>query len=272
MDNVYNRLNVGDIKALFQRFDVRPSKRWGQNFLIQPAMKKLMVDGLMPTADDRVIEIGGGLGSITLAVAPHVGAMTVFEIDPKLAPILSGLIKEIGLESKITIVQADYLISGADVMDEGNYKIIASLPYSITSPILHKLMIDFHDYWSLGIFLMQKEVMEKIVQGPTHGNYWYHFIHFAYHVEVLQRVVRPDAFWPMPGVDSSIIRVTRSQDRTADEMKNWSDFLHRVFQFPRKQISYVFDQEILIASGITPTARPGELSLDQLTRLQEQLR
>jgi 16S rRNA (adenine1518-N6/adenine1519-N6)-dimethyltransferase len=259
-------LTTREIKNLVSELQFTPSKKFGQNFLTDSGVIDKLMNSIQLTDTDNVLEIGGGLGALTLPVSSRVRELVVYEIDPVLQKVITQRLNNVQ-HSHIRLIPEDFLRSQLDWLGQTNYKVISSLPYRTGSPILHKLITEYIANWPTGVFLLQTEVMEKINQAPPKGSYWYAFIHMYYEVEVVIRTVRPEAFWPQPGVNSSAIKLIRKPEYQIIDPADWSSFLHRVFRFPRKQINKIAGivQSQLSVGDLSK--RPGELSLMELIQL-----
>lgn len=262
-------LTVNQIKLFLRSFGIKLRKQLGQNFLVDSSLVNQLIEAIDPQKEDLIVEIGGGLGAVTLPLAQLVKRLIVFEIDPKLSTILHKRAEEVKLSEKIEIRTEDFLNTRCLMEARGRQKIkvVGSLPYSATSPILHKLIERHYKQWDEAVFILQKEVVDKIMQASPKASYWYHFIHNYYDSTVVVKKIKPVSFWPQPKVDSSMLKLSRKVKDFSPEPSEWPKFLHRVFKHPRKQIGKVFSEEQLGKAGIERSQRPGELRLEQLLQL-----
>jgi len=270
-DNYTSWLTPGQIKNLFHEFNIRPRKTWGQSFLVDSMVVGKILSSLELQSSDTVVEIGPGLGAVTLELAKRARQIVAYEIDSKLVRVLETRADEQGLGERIRIRNTNFLttepVANLGGLRRAPYKVFSSLPYSQTSPILHKLICEHGHEWERGVFLMQKEVVEKILQPPPQASYWFQFINMFYYISVPLKSITSAAFWPQPKVKSSLIKLERKITPPEIAPRRWSQFLHRVFQSPRKQIRQVFDSKILQALDISPTLRPGELTSEKIVSL-----
>lgn len=265
MDSSKGILSPSQIKELMQSLGLTPTKNRGQNFLINQHIVEQMITALSPNAHDVCVEVGGGLGVLSLPLAELVKQLVIVELDPQSQRILETRLAEADIGSDVNIVSGDVLqISSAAL--PGQFKLISSIPYSITSPLLHRFIIEWGSRWDNAVFMMQKEVMEKIITPPPKGSYWYHFVEGGYETTVINGTVSGQSFWPQPRVDSSIIAFQKKADISLD-MQAWSDFLHIVFTHPRKQIHKSLDREMVMTCGVDPQKRPGALTTVEMTTL-----
>ncbi len=258
-------LTEARIKNLFKSLNVQVKRSRGQNFLVDTRVVQSMVDALSLRSDDVVIEIGAGIGALTLPLAAQsLKGLIVYEIEPGLTVILRRRLEEFELVKKVEIIAGDFLEEKDLSM---GVKIISSLPYSITSPVIHRLVNRFHQNWDSAVFLIQQEVLEKMMVGPPRAGYWYHYLGLYYRLKVVIPHVGPQSFWPMPRVDSSVFRLIRRSNVPAVAPEVWSNFLHRVFRHPRKQLGSYLDRRWLESAKVDFRWRAGQLTTSQLQEL-----
>ncbi len=257
-------MQVSEIKELLRLVGKEPNKSLGQNFLID----QKIIDKIVAAVNQGtpLIEIGGGLGAVTLPLAKKVNKVLVIEKDETVAKILEKRLASSGFNN-VKILVGDILdLRGEDIV-EPTFQVFSSLPYYITSPIIHKLVNDFYKRWKCAVFLMQREVAEKIMSSSPGGNYWYFYLNYYYEVSLVKKTVKPSSFWPQPGVYSTIIKLVRKNEVKQIAPRVWSDALHKIFKSPRKQLGNVVDKSILEKAGLDPTTRPGALSMKDMETL-----
>ncbi len=245
-----------------------PRKHLGQNFLKSHEYASLMVKSLEINENDRIIEIGPGRGALTtLLIECKFKDLILYEIDFDLAEHISEVVKSHGNVSvkRENILDADLfgMISP--------YKIIGSIPYYITSPIIHKFLA-IPNRPETVVLLVQKEFGEKLLTTAPKSTYW-SYITMGYKVEKVS-IVKAENFNPKPKVDSMILKFVRVPDEEENlkvfgTFKNFSKFLHHVYKNPRKMISKAFNSELLIELGISPNSRPQNLSFENIIKLYE---
>lgn len=255
------------VKELFAALKRMPQKLFGQNFLIDPYIVRTVVDAV--PRGTRVLEIGGGLGSLTFPLAEIVQRVTVVEIDPIMISYLNQYIERNGLQKQVELVADSILEIDLKRFDEDSYVVVSSLPYAITSPILHRLIHEFFTSWSTGVFIIQREVAEKIIISSPHGSYWSNFVGLYYDVSYLMKEIPKTSFWPQPEVTSALIRFARKEAGPNVSSRDWSKYLHRVFANPRKQLGKVLKGLPLDEAEISSKTRAEELTMPQLLRLFE---
>lgn len=238
-------------------------KELGQNFLISQSHILQTINALNIEDHNRVIEIGGGQGALTknLSTLDHTYDLDVYEIDQRFIDILNNL----PLNNQINrqIILKNFLDLDIDnVYENYNIKVIGAIPYYITSPIIHKLILCKNQPKTI-LLIIQKEVAEKIIQIPPKANYWSSFISTYYNTEIVS-VVPAEAFIPTPNVDSAIIKLTLKTDPIINiDKARWSRFLHLAYKNQRKMLNKTFNKEDLISQGINPQLRPQDISIDQ---------
>lgn len=247
---------------------VKAKKTLGQNFLKDNKIASLMVNSLELNPSDNIVEIGGGTGILTRLIvdkSSKYNKFYVYEIDSDLKPGLEKILNEL---DKNKLVFENFLDANFD--DLNRYKIIGSLPYYITSPIIHKILKQ-KNRPELCVFLVQKEVGEKLISKTPKASYW-SYITLGYEVEKIA-IVKAESFNPAPKVDSMIIKFTKNKDIEDFWTQNnlsflkWEKFLHHVYKNPRKMINKTFKKEFLEELKIDPSLRPQNLNLTDLLKL-----
>ena len=205
-------MNQQQIRDFFVLNHTRPKKQLGQNFLINPAALKTILEAGALTEDDTVIEIGAGLGCLTEVLAQHAERVIAVEVDELL---YNALASQFSTNPRVQLLNADILkLELNSLLSDGNpgtvpatFKVIANLPYSITTPILWKLLAHHKQIHSC-VLMMQKEVAERIVAGPGGKAYGALTIGVAYYAEAtLIATLSPENFYPAPKVDSAILKL-----------------------------------------------------------------
>ena len=241
-----------------------PKKELGQNFLKSENTARLMVNNLEIGLKDNIIEIGPGRAALTkfLTDQPYK-SLTLYEIDESLKDDLEKLV-----HGKAQLIMGNFL--DMEIIYEQPYKIIGSLPYYITSPIIHKIL-KLERRPETMIFLVQKEVGDKMLDKAPDASYWTH-VTAGYNVEKV-KIVKAEEFYPIPKVDSMIIKLTR--DKQVEKriinigFRNWEKFLHHAYRNPRKMLSKAFSKDLLEKAKVKPTDRPQNLTLQNLFDIYE---
>ena len=248
-----------------------PIKSLGQNFLIDRSVAREMVEALEIKNGDEIVEIGPGHGALTEVLAEKVrdtdSLVRAVEIDERFFEKLMSLY---AAEKNIKLVKQDILTWLPTFFTDKELKVIGSLPYYITSPIIHSI-IKMQKRPSICVVLVQKEVAERIKSKAPDSSYMSCFVQTFFDVDYLGKVPR-NRFKPEPAVDGGIIKMKRRDgDVTAEFIKRYEGFLHRAFSSPRKMVNKVFTQTELAKGGIEPTLRAQNLDADQWLKFYQTL-
>jgi len=189
---------------LCRRFGLRPDKRIGQHFLTDPAVVERILDRAALRESDRVVEIGPGLGVMTAPLAQRVAHVTAIEVDPRLA----GFLREhLPVAAPITLVEADALRFDYRTLPAPPYRLVANLPYHITSPLLLHLLDCGGVFTDLTV-MIQREVADRLLATPGEKDFGRLTLRVAYAAEVHRLLQVPaEAFYPPPKVDSTVVRL-----------------------------------------------------------------
>jgi 16S rRNA (adenine1518-N6/adenine1519-N6)-dimethyltransferase len=194
------------IKAALNSIDVRPSRDRGQNFLTDAGALAAVVDAAELTPDDTVIEVGPGLGVLTYELVQRAGHVISIELDQRLAARLD---MEFGGRANLQIVQSDVLRTRSRELLGGDvpYKVVANLPYQITSAVLRHFL-EADPAPDLMVVMVQWEVAKRIVATPPNMSVLAHSVQFYAQPEIVARVPA-SSFLPSPKVDSAVLRLRR---------------------------------------------------------------
>ena len=194
--------NTADILSR-HKFSIR--KKYGQNFLVDASMLEKIVETAGIGGDDAVLEIGPGLGAMTQLLAERAGSVTAVEIDKELIPILKETLADY---SNVNIINGDIMKQDLkELCGGGRYKVVANLPYYITTPIVMKLLEENASIESITI-MIQKEVAQRMQTGPGSKDYGALSLAVQYYAKpVYVCTVPPECFIPRPGVDSAVVRL-----------------------------------------------------------------
>jgi 16S rRNA (adenine1518-N6/adenine1519-N6)-dimethyltransferase len=192
-----------DIPGLLKKYGLRPDRSLGQNFLIDPHYLSRVVDAGNITLDDTVLEIGAGLGNLTQLLAKRAEEVYAVEIDPDLIPILRSVISR---EENVQIIQGDILKLDLDhLFTSKDYLVIANIPYYITSNLLRHLTSGAKKPQRI-VLTIQKEVAERIIAQSGKLSLLALSIQIYGNPKMISKVPA-GAFYPVPTVDSAIVRV-----------------------------------------------------------------
>lgn len=227
----------------------RPIKRLGQNWLRDPYVIEKLVAAAELKPTDTVVEIGPGMGAITRLLAKQAGQVLAYEIDPTL---VDKLREELHWAKNIEIINKNILAHDFKLPKQ-TYKVVASLPYYITSPIL-EILLTAQPIASTIVLMVQREVAEKITAPAPDGSYLSNFTRLFGEPEIIS-LVGPAAFFPRPQVDSAILRIRTLPIPQVgpEEVAQMMTFLHAGFSDPRKQIHNSLSNGLHLSSQQTKT-------------------
>jgi 16S rRNA (adenine1518-N6/adenine1519-N6)-dimethyltransferase len=240
----------------------KPKKSLGQNFMLSSQIASHLVYALNLSEDDFVVEIGAGLGAVTQklseALYSHESRIYAVEIDPRFIPKLREMFKP---TLNVTPVEADILNWLPEQLFTKEFKVLGSLPYYITSPILH-MLAKLKQRPVRSVLLIQKEVAEKLVETAPKASYISTFMHTFFDVSYLKTVPR-DVFRPVPKVDGAIISLDKKEleDYFSDPdiVRRYEGFLHKGFSSPRKMLNKPFTDAELDKVNVNGSLRPQDL-------------
>ena len=204
-----------EVRELAARLGIRPTKTLGQNFVIDPNTVRRIVRTAQLRADDRVIEVGPGLGSLTLALLPEVAGVTAIEIDAALANELPGTIARHApaYADRLHVVTADALRIDT-LPGPAPTALVANLPYNISVPVLLHLLEQLPTIRRV-LVMVQAEVADRLAADPGSRTYGVPSVKARWYAEVKRAgAVGRNVFWPAPNVDSGLVALTRREPPT----------------------------------------------------------
>lgn len=274
---------IDQVRALLQRYQIAPSKGLGQNLLVNEEIYRRIVEAAVLTPDDTVLEIGPGLGMLTRRLAERAGRVAAIELDRKMVALLRVELSDL---PNVAIITGDALelnpidvlrASGAD--PEKGYKVVANLPYYITSRALRHLLADTVRP-SLLVLMVQKEVADRLRTRPGQHSLLSLSVQVFGQVEQVCRVPA-SAFYPQPKVSSAVVRITTYDAPLVPEhlLAAFFQLLRAGFAQKRKQLHNSLTASLalpadsvaalLAAADIPPMARPQALTIAQWGALAE---
>lgn len=203
-------LGPADVRRLAAELDLRPTKTLGQNFVIDPNTVRRIVRVAGVGADDVVVEVGPGLGSLTLALLPVVARVVAVEIDPALAQRLPSTVAEYApdVAQRLEVVPADALRI-ASLPGPAPTALVANLPYNVSVPVLLHLLETFPSLDRV-LVMVQKEVADRLAAAPGSRTYGVPSVKAAWYGRVSSAgAVGRNVFWPAPNVDSGLVLIER---------------------------------------------------------------
>ena len=265
-------LGAGQIRDLAGRLGVRPTKKWGQNFVIDANTVRRIVRlaGLEP--DDVVVEIGPGLGSLTLGLLPQAGRVLAVEVDPTLAKALPDTVAALApaYSDRLSVLVADALTVRA-LPDPQPTSLVANLPYNISVPVVLSFLAAFPTLRKV-LVMVQLEVAERLAAPPGSKTYGIPSLKAAWYADVrLTGSVSRTVFWPSPNVDSGLVTLTRREPpQTPASRKEVFACIDAAFSQRRKTLraalagwagSAADAETILRAAGVDPRTRGEQLDI-----------
>jgi 16S rRNA (adenine1518-N6/adenine1519-N6)-dimethyltransferase len=271
-----------EVRAALRESEFRPRKRLGQNFLVHEHVLEAIVDLLALKTDDLVLEIGPGLGALTRRLVDRAGGVWAVEVDPFLTRRLQ--------QSDLTTNRKFHLISGdilevplAEILPKQKIKLIGNLPYSISTPVLFRVL-ELRDYFSSIVLMLQKEVADRIASAPGTKAYGTLSVWCQIHGQVIHKIqVSPEAFFPRPKVRSTVLKVDLyPQPRVPpEEMTVLRGLLRAAFGQRRKTLGNVIGKWLkagraeiegfLRSQNIDPQRRGETLSIENFIDLTHAL-
>ena len=225
------------------------------------------------TAGDRVIEIGPGLGSLTLGLCEAGAKVTAIEVDRYLVPPLREVVGTYEEDGQLTIINTDVLtVDWDEVLGDHSWTVVANLPYNIATPLILDLLVD-EPRLNRWMVMVQREAGERLVAGPGSKIYGIPSVLLADWAEArIVGSVGPDLFFPRPKVDSALVRIDRSATPRVDAAYERLATLVRTGfgqrrKMLRKSLADLVTPEQFEAADVAPTARPEELGIEQWARL-----
>lgn len=273
-------LGAADIRRIADEAGISPTKKFGQNFVIDPGTVRRIVRQADVTADTHVLEVGPGLGSLTLAILETGATTTAVEIDPPLAERLPQTVAEFMPEAakRLTVINRDALDVNPEQLPEfaegTPFTLVANLPYNVATPIILTLLERF-DHLDSFVVMVQKEVADRLAAEPGNKIYGTPSVKLAWYGQA-KRVgtIGRNVFWPAPNVDSALVRFTRSTaPRPQALRKPTFALIDMAFAARRKTLhaalkKYV-EPQVFERAHIDPTRRGETLSVDDFMALAE---
>lgn len=275
-------LDPRTIRQLAADLDLRPTKQRGQNFVHDANTVRRIVAASGIGAGDTVLEIGPGLGSLTLGLLEVAAHVTVVEIEDSLAGHLPATVADRmpDASARLSVVNADAL-QVDELPGPTPTAVVANLPYNVSVPVLLHLLERFPD-WTRGLVMVQLEVADRLTAAPGSRIYGVPSVKMAWYAAATRvGTVPPTVFWPVPNVDSGLVRIER-RDPPATTASRRLVFavIDAAFAQRRKMLraalaglfgSSAAASEALVAAGVDPQARGEVLDVVDFARIAEQL-
>lgn len=274
-------MDLKDVKTqeLVKKYNFKFSKSLGQNFLVDDSVLNDIVDGAEVNDEDFIIEIGPGVGTLTAELLKKARKVTSIELDNDLIPILE---QELGEYENFELIHKDALkVDFNEIIgSENNVKLVANLPYYVTTPIIVKLLKEGYNFKSLTI-MIQKEVAERINADPNCKEYGALSVLVQYYCNTsIIRKVSPTSFIPRPKVESIVIRLDKLNEPRikAKNVKFMFELVRAGFNMRRKtlwnaaktlKVNKERLEEAFEKSGIDPKRRAETLTLEEFASLSD---
>lgn len=272
-----------NVQQLMKKYDLSFTKSLGQNFLVDGNVLRRMVRAAGPGPNDTVLEIGPGVGTLTQELLAQAGEVISIEIDQRLIPVLE---EEFGDQPHFHLIHGDALKMDLGKLVKEKAKgertlLVANLPYYITSPLLEAFLTRPLPIDSFTV-MMQKEVADRIMARPSTKEYGALTLFVALYGQADRCFeVSRNSFLPPPKVDSTVLQLKQKKDLDLEKADRINQVIRLAFQQRRKYVIKAFergtgkDRAKLLAAfqklGLSPQARPADLTLDQYAKMIEMI-
>ena len=269
-------LGAAQIRELAAQLELKPSKSLGQNFVIDSNVCTKIVRTAGVTSDDIALEIGPGLGSLTLALLDAAQSVIAVEIDPRLAQQLPITVAEhFEHPENLTVINMDAL--GVNDLPVAPTVLVANLPYNVSVPVLLHLLEKFPTLRT-GVVMVQAEVADRLAAKPGGKEYGIPSVKAAWWADVKNvGTVSRSIFWPAPNVDSKLVGFTRRETAGSEESRaKVFTIIDAAFAQRRKMLRSALSslygsssaaEAILIKAGIDPTLRGEALQIESFCKI-----
>ena len=271
-------LGAAQIREIAARLDVRPTKQWGQNFVVDANTVRRIVRVAGVGPQDVVVEVGPGLGSLTLALLPEVSRVVAVEVDPALAAALPQTVASLAPQhaDRLSLVHADAL-TVRELPDPQPTALVANLPYNISVPVVLGFLQHFPTIRRV-LVMVQLEVAERLAATPGSKVYGVPSLKAAWYADVrLAGTVGRSVFWPVPNVDSGLVSLVRRDPPVTDASRqDVFACIDAAFAQRRKTLRAALAgwagsapraEEVLVAAGIDPRTRGEQLDIRAFARI-----
>lgn len=265
------------VKDLLQKYDINPRKSLGQNFVVEPNTIRQIIELASIEADDFVIEVGPGIGSLTSSLLEVAGHVTAIEVDDALVRVLTDLLRP--EDNRFRLVNAD--VMNLDVNEllaarNESWNLVANLPYNISVPLICDFLERVPVITKMTV-MVQREVAERLVAKTGEKAFGLPSLKIQYFAEVKKIAdVPPSVFLPKPKVDSSLVQIERREKYvTSANYDVLFELAKRSFSQRRKMLrrslKETFDLNDFESAGIDPTQRAEDITLEEWGALTNQL-
>ena len=271
-------LGAADIRELAARLDVTPTKKLGQNFVTDPNTIRRIVSAAKLNGSESVVEIGPGLGSLTLGLLEVANKVIAVEIDTKMAAELEATIAKRAPDSDFTLVKNDAL--KVTELPHRPDALVANLPYNISVPVLLHFLENF-DSIQTGLVLVQAEVAHRLAAAPGSKIYGVPSAKLAWYADArMAGDVGRSIFWPVPNVDSALVYFAKREQPLGSEELRLATFavIDAAFSQRRKTLrqalaawagSAPVAESLMVAAGIDPQKRGEQLGISDFVAIAQ---
>ena len=273
-------LGPAEIRELAAELDVTPTKKLGQNFLHDPNTVRRIVAAAELSPDDHVVEVGPGLGSLTLGLIDTAQTVTALEIDPRLAGRLPTTVGEFAPDhaDRLTVINTDALKVARADFDVAPTALVANLPYNVSVPVLLHLLAELPSIRRV-LVMVQKEVADRLAAQPGSKIYGVPSVKAAFYGDVSRAgTIGKHVFWPAPNIESGLVRIDVSETAPRSVRDSIFPLVDAAFAQRRKTLrstlagiygSAAAAEDALRAAGIDPGLRGEKLTVADFIRLGE---
>lgn len=280
-------LGAAEIRRLAEQLDLRPTKSLGQNFVIDGNTVRRIVAAADLRSTDHVLEVGPGLGSLTLGLLDVAAAVTAVEIDPRLAELLPHTIRAHAPRhaAALQVITEDALLVTADRLalptsdlaaPEYPTALVANLPYNVAVPVLLRLLAEVPTLRRV-LVMVQAEVADRLVAGPGSKTYGSPSVKTAWYGTARRAgSISRSVFWPVPGVDSALVAFERRPEGRSGDRAAVFAVIDAAFAQRRKTLrsalagwagSPAHAEGVLTRASVDPSARGEVLTVDDFARI-----
>jgi len=269
-----------EVKKMLKKHNLRPSKRLGQNFLVDKGVVRKIIEAADLQPDDIVLEIGPGLGVLTRELAKKAKKVIAVEKDKNMVEILAETLKNF---KNVEIIHGDIRKKTPGVFSstpgvETGYKVVANLPFYLTAPAIRKFLESVEVRPQQMVLVVQKEVAQRICAKVPDMNLLAVSVQFYAEPEIISYISKK-SFWPQPKVDSAIIKIAPFKIRRGSELRQlFFKIVRAGFSQPRKQLANNFSKmlkldkekvkEWLLKNDIQPSQRAETLTINDWLKLR----
>jgi len=271
-------VQLSSVRRLLREHGIKPRKGLGQNFLLSERLLERIIAAADLDPKDTVLEVGAGLGALSSRLAQSCGRVVALEVDGRLLPLLQETLAPF---PNVQVVHGDILAMEPGDLVSPPYKVVANLPYYITSAVLRHFL-EARAKPSLMVVTVQREVAQRIVAGPGQMSLLAVSVQFYGRPRIVAKAP-PGAFYPSSGVTSAVLRIDLYESPPVEvaDVERFFEIVRAGFSQRRKQLRNSLSQgldlpadevvQALRRVGLQETQRAQELSIDQWARLSREL-